>query len=130
MKFACFSEMIAPPITRPLRPHSSISFAAYVPGGLRKTEPAFGSPSGWLAMRRERFFHLAARLRAVAAGQRENRCDEPLFQRTSAGASDLDRLIAHHGPIADAVMGSSALVQFAWRSTVTTRLTMSQVSPP
>src|SRR5581483_6952370 len=52
MKFACFSEMRAPPTAKPLRPQASMRRAAWSPSGLRNTEPAFGSPSGCVAMRR------------------------------------------------------------------------------
>ncbi len=51
MKFACFSEICAPPMRWPFRPQDSIRRAAKSPGGLRNTEPALGSSSGWVAMR-------------------------------------------------------------------------------
>src|SRR5258708_29275081 len=51
MKFACFSEIRAPPISWPLSPQASTRRAAWSPGGLRNTEPAFGSSSGCSAMR-------------------------------------------------------------------------------
>ena len=54
MKLACFSETTAPPIRRPLSPAASISRPAESPGGLRKTLPADGRPSGWWAWRQRR----------------------------------------------------------------------------
>src|SRR5262249_53231775 len=46
MKFACFSDTRAPPRSRPFRPQDSMRRAAWSPGGLRNTLPAFGSDSG------------------------------------------------------------------------------------
>ena len=50
-KLLCSSDTCAPPIAIPFNPAASISRAAWSSGGLRNTEPAFGSCSGWLAMR-------------------------------------------------------------------------------
>src|SRR5712671_5208660 len=62
MKFACFSEMRAPPISWPLSPLASTRRAAWSPGGLRNTEPAFGSSSGCSSMR----FASSSLMRALA----------------------------------------------------------------
>ncbi len=51
IQLACRSEITAPPIRWPLRPAASMSRPAESPGGLRKTLPALGIPSGWCARR-------------------------------------------------------------------------------
>ena len=70
MKLACFSETTAPPIRVPLSPAASISRPAESPGGLRKTLPADGSPSGWCAWRQWRISSRRA-LIVVGVGRRE-----------------------------------------------------------
>ena len=63
MKLACFGDTCAPPMVKPFRPHASMSRAAWSPSGLRKTLPALGWLSGWVATRRAR----SSRMRAMAA---------------------------------------------------------------
>src|SRR5881396_456030 len=72
MKFACFSEIRAPPISWPLSPHASIRRAAYLPGGLRNTEPAFGSSSGCSAMRFASSSLIRARARFSSPTRKRN----------------------------------------------------------
>ena len=83
MKFACFSEIRAPPIAWPLSPQASISRAAWSPGGLRNTEPAFGWLSGWVAMRRASSSLIRARDAAPSprGEARTTPRDEPLVGR-------------------------------------------------
>ena len=70
MKLACFSETTAPPIRSPLSPAASIRRPAESPGGLRKTLPADGSPSGWWAWRQRRISSSRA-LIVVRVGRRQ-----------------------------------------------------------
>jgi hypothetical protein len=46
MKFACFSEIAAPPTLNPFSPASSINRPAESPCGFRNALPADGIPSG------------------------------------------------------------------------------------
>ena len=72
MKFACSSDTRAPPIAWPFRPAASISRAAWSPGGLRNTLPAFGSESGCVAMRRASSSLIRARADSASPGTNEN----------------------------------------------------------
>src|SRR6185312_1752154 len=72
MKFAWRSETRAPPIAWPLSPHDSMSRAAWSPGGLRNTLPAFGNDSGCVAMRRASSDLISARAVATSPCGKRN----------------------------------------------------------
>ena len=72
MKFACISDTRAPPIAYPLRPQASMRRAAWSPGGLRNTLPAFGIASGCDAMRRASSSLMRARAFAASPGGNRN----------------------------------------------------------
>ncbi len=86
MKLACFSDTTAPPIRRPLSPAASISRPAESPGGLRKTLPADGMPSGWCAWRQRR---ISSRRPLIVVGvggrEPEGRVDDELAGLTRLG---------------------------------------------
>ena len=120
MKFACISETRAPPIrVAPSSPHDSMSRAAWSPGGLRNTLPAFDSPSGCVATRR-------------ASNSLECACVQPAVSpggKTEPGGSRRRRSVRFavtlpDGPIADtkvALASCSAPGDRRVRSTSTLR---------
>ena len=83
MKFACFSEIAAPPILRPLSPAASIRRPAESPGGLRNALPAEGIPSGWCS---RRHFRISSRRPAIVAASAGSRWNDALSTTSPAGA--------------------------------------------
>src|SRR5437660_635954 len=124
MKFACFSEIRAPPISWPLSPQASIRRAAYFPGGLRNTEPAFGSSRGCSAIR----FASSSLMRARA------RFSSPAWKRNQAARNHSfspsfdPRRVTRRYPISKSA-GSRSLNSPA-RDIVSTFATTSHVSDP
>ena len=72
MKFACFVDTSAPPIAKPLSPQASTRRAAWSPGGLRNTLPAFGRESGCVAIRRSSSCLIRASAASVTPGGNAN----------------------------------------------------------
>ena len=96
MKFACFSETTAPPMRSPFRPAASISRPAESPGGLRKTLPADGSPSGWCACRQRRMSSsralIGVRVGLLEAERRRRRTTSRGASATASWSARLNRL--------------------------------------